>query len=192
MKEKFRELTKDMWNLPNALTLLRLALVPVFVILYMNGKVIPALCVFVIAALTDFADGRIARTTNKITNFGKLVDPLADKLMVILTLVCHCAKGVFPWIALCIIVLKELIMIIGGLFLLQRGIVVYSNWIGKAATAVFFAALIAGFFHQQIQLTGYPFDQWLLWAAVALNLCALVMYSASALKRLRGLYPRKQ
>ena len=192
LKEQLRELTRDMWNLPNILTIVRLLLVPVFAILYMNGYSMPALAVFIVAAVTDFADGRIARATNQITSFGKLMDPLADKLMVLTTLLCHCLKGVFPWAALCIIAVKEALMILGGIFMLRHGVVVYSIFIGKAATVVFFAALIAAFFHPQLVSLGFPADIWLLWAAVILNLCALVAYAMSALKQLRTMYPRSR
>ena len=70
-------------NLPNALTLLRLLLIPVFVVLMANNRMMPALGVFVFASLTDILDGWIARRYQLVTDFGKLADPLADKLMVL-------------------------------------------------------------------------------------------------------------
>ena len=103
MKEKLRELTRDMWTIPNILTMSRLAMVPVFVILYLNGKNYWALAVFCIASLTDCFDGMLARKLNQITSFGKLFDPLADKLMVLSALACHVALGVFPWPPLAVI-----------------------------------------------------------------------------------------
>ena len=69
-------------NLPNKLTMLRVILVPVFVVLYLCSFYLPALAVFVIASATDMLDGRIARKRNLVTNFGKIMDPLADKLLV--------------------------------------------------------------------------------------------------------------
>ncbi|HPY94510.1 MAG TPA: CDP-alcohol phosphatidyltransferase family protein, partial [Clostridia bacterium] len=70
-------------NLPNALTMLRLALIPVFIYLMAKDQMMPALAVFITASLTDILDGWIARRWNLITDFGKLFDPLTDKLMVL-------------------------------------------------------------------------------------------------------------
>ena len=185
MKEKLRELTRDMWNVPNVLTILRLVLVPVFIVLYMNGQRIAALVVFAVASLTDMLDGRIARKYNLITNFGKLMDPLADKLLVIATLVCHGLAGVFPWAAIAIVAGKELLMVLGGLVLLKRGIVVYSNIWGKAAMVSFVAALLLGFFHEQLAAAGWPVDIWVLWFSVALTLIALGNYAWGAYRQLK-------
>ncbi len=186
MREKLRELTRGMWNIPNALTMLRLALVPVFAVLYLNGQIYWALGVFCLASLTDCFDGLLARKLNQITAFGKLFDPLADKLMVLTALACHVALGVFPWPPLALIALKEGLMVAGGALMLKRGIVVYANMFGKTATVCFMAALIAGFFHAEFQTWGFPLDQILLWAAVALSLLALAVYARGALKQLRA------
>ena len=186
MKEKIRELTRDMWNVPNALTMLRLVLVPVFVCLSLSGRNWPALGVFALASLTDMADGKIARKYNLITNFGKLMDPLADKLMVVAALVCFGLRGIFPWPAVAIVALKELLMLLGGVLMLRRNIVVYSNMWGKVAMVAFVAALILGFFHDPLAEAGLPLDQIVLWLAVALALAALVAYALGALRQLRA------
>ena len=186
MKEKLRELTRDMWNIPNALTMSRLAMIPVFVILYLNGLNYWALAVFCLASLTDCLDGLLARKLNQITNFGKLFDPLADKLMVIAPLACHVALGVFPWLPLVLIAAKELTMIAGGAFLLRRGVVAYANIFGKTATVFFMAALIAGFFHEFFASRGFQLDVILLWVAVALSFLALGVYAAKAVRQLKS------
>jgi CDP-diacylglycerol--glycerol-3-phosphate 3-phosphatidyltransferase len=184
MKEKLRELTRDMWNVPNVLTILRLVLVPVFIVLYMNGQRIAALVVFALASLTDMLDGRIARKYNLITNFGKLMDPLADKLMVLTALFCQGSAGVLPWTAIFIVLAKELWMMCGSVFMLKKGIVVYANYFGKTATVCFILSLILSFFHEELAAWGYRVDLWLLWTSVALALLALTVYTVQAWKQL--------
>lgn len=185
MKEQLRSLFTDMWNVPNVLTMLRLALVPVFVAVYAAGANIAALCVFCLASLTDMLDGMIARKYHLITSFGKLMDPLADKLMVCAALICLATHDVFPWVAIILVALKELIMIVGGAYMLKQGIVVYSNMLGKTAQVAFISALILGFFHDYFVSIGYMVDLWLLWLSVALCFCALVDYAIGAYKKLK-------
>ena len=185
MKEKLRELTRGMWTVPNALTMLRLVLVPVFAALYLAGHTYPALIVFCVASITDMFDGLLARKLNQITSFGKVFDPLADKLMVLTTLVCHVVKGVFPWPPLAVIAAKELIMVIGGTLLVRKGVVPYANLYGKVATVFFMAALIAGFFHRVFLEWGFALDELLLWTAVGLALFALGNYAWKGIRQLK-------
>ena len=165
-----------MWNVPNVLTLIRLALVPVFAFLYLEGHPMWALFVFLLASLTDAIDGNIARRYNLITPFGKLMDPLADKIMVLTTLVLQWRSGVVPTIAILIVAIKEGLMFLGGAFLLGRGRVVHSMLPGKAAQCSFIAALFLGFFHQQFLQLGVPVDSIMLWISVGLAIIALVQY----------------
>ncbi|MBR6954592.1 MAG: CDP-diacylglycerol--glycerol-3-phosphate 3-phosphatidyltransferase [Clostridia bacterium] len=185
MRETLKNLTRDMWNIPNALTIARLVMVPLFVWAYLAGQRMLALGIFCVASLTDCLDGYLARRLNQITNFGKLFDPLADKLLVVCAMACHAWAGVFPWAAVLIIAAKELLMVAGGALMLRRNIVVHANWYGKIATIFFMAALILGFFHGELRAWGYAVDVWLLWTAVVLALVALVQYAAGALKQLR-------
>ncbi|MEG1849745.1 MAG: CDP-alcohol phosphatidyltransferase family protein, partial [Oscillospiraceae bacterium] len=83
-------------NLPNKLTLLRMALVPVFVVLLMTDCPLAALLVFVGASLTDLLDGKIARARGLVTTFGKLMDPLADKILVMSAMLCFVELGWAP------------------------------------------------------------------------------------------------
>ena len=149
---------KDIWNLPNILTMLRLVLIPVFAGLFLAGYEKWALAVFIIASITDYLDGYLARKNNQITAFGKLMDPLADKLMVCTALLGQGLSGVFPWPAILIVMTKEVVMIIGGIYMLQNGIVVYSNILGKAAQFSFIAALILSFWHKEFVAASLPLD----------------------------------
>ena len=190
MKEKIRKLFTNVWTIPNILTMIRLVLVPVFVVLFFSGFRKAALAVFVAASLTDMLDGYLARKLNQITDFGKLFDPLADKLMVLTAMVCQAVAGVFPWEAIIIVACKELYMVLGGMFMLKRGIVVYSNLIGKAAQVCFIASLILAFFHDDFdaagtRLLGLTPDILLLWITVALSIIAMVVYTVGALRKIK-------
>ena len=195
MKERFRKLFTNVWNIPNALTMLRLVLIPVFVIVFFNTPrdqdKVAAFIIFAVASITDMFDGMLARKLNQITDFGKLFDPLADKVMVITAMVCQAIIGVFPWVAIVIVAAKELVMLFGGMFMLSRGVVVYSNYWGKTAQVFFIASLILSFFHPSLAagnvcVFGLTIDILLLWITVVLAIAALVVYAAGAAKTLKA------
>ena len=195
MKDRIRKLFTNVWTIPNVLTMLRIVLIPVFVIVFFNTPKgqdrIAALVIFAVASITDMFDGMLARKLNQITDFGKLFDPLADKVMVITALICQAVYGVFPWIAIIIVAAKELIMLLGGLFMLSRDVVVYSNYVGKTAQVFFIASLLLSFFHPSLEaaefrVLGMTLDLLLLWITVALSLAALVVYAAGALRTLKA------
>ena len=185
LKEKIRKLFTNVWTIPNVLTMIRLILVPVFVVLFLKGHKMASLAVFAAASLTDMLDGYLARKLNQITDFGKLFDPLADKLMVLSAMVCQGIAGVFPWSAIIIVAAKELFMVIGGLLMLKNDVVVYSNYVGKAAQVCFILSLVLAFFHDRLAEWGVQLDIILLWMTVALALCAMVVYIIGAVKTIR-------
>ena len=190
MKEKIKKLFSNVWTIPNVLTMIRIVLIPVFVVLFFKGYKIAALCVFCAASLTDMLDGYLARKLNQITDFGKLFDPLADKLMVLTALVCQTVAGPFPLVAVLIVAAKELVMVIGGIFMLSRGVVVYSNYVGKAAQVCFIASLVLSFFHREfldggVILLDMTPDILLLWITVALAIAAMIVYGIQAIRTIR-------
>ena len=185
VKERLRKLFTNVWNVPNALTILRLILVPVFIAVYRAGYTKGALAVFCAASLTDLLDGKLARKLNQITDFGKLFDPLADKLMVLTALYFQVRAGVFPWPAIRIMLIKEILMVLGGAFMLGKGVVVYSNYYGKTATVFFTASLILSFFHEELRAWGPQLDVILLWISVGLALLAMCVYAFGAWKQLK-------
>ena len=195
MKDRLRKLFTNVWNIPNALTMMRLVLIPVFVIVFFSAPQdrdkIAALIVFAAASITDMFDGMLARRLNQITDFGKLFDPLADKVMVVTAIVCQAVIGVFPWIAVIVVGAKELAMLFGGMFMLGKGVVVYSNYWGKTAQVFFIAALLLSFFHPSLEagafrIMGLTPDLALLWVSVALAFAALVVYAAGAVRQLKA------
>jgi CDP-diacylglycerol--glycerol-3-phosphate 3-phosphatidyltransferase len=133
-------------NLPNALTMLRILAVPVVVVALLgetpNGDVIAAI-VFALAALTDGLDGYFARSRGSITTFGKLMDPLADKLLIIGALVSLVSLGrLEAWVAM-VIIAREVAVTILRTIAAERGLVIAASWLGKAKTVLQIAAVIA-------------------------------------------------
>ena len=175
---------KTVWNVPNALTMLRLALIPVFIVLFLNGHEMPALAVFLLATLTDIADGKIARKYNMITNFGKLVDPLADKLMTAALIIVMVIRGIVPLYMAAALIGKELLMVLGGIFLFKKGIVVHSEWIGKLAQVLICAGLILCFFHTY--MTAVSWHLIVLGCGIVCAYAALVYYGLHAFKSVKG------
>lgn len=127
-------------NLPNRLTLLRIILIPFFVFFLLTSVCIPgkkyiALGIFAVASLTDLIDGKIARKYNLVTNFGKFMDPIADKLLVSSALVAFVELGLLPaWIVI-IIIAREFIISGFRLVASDAGIVLAAGWWGKFKTA---------------------------------------------------------
>lgn len=146
---KFKENVKDLfegWNtIPNWLCFLRIALIPVFTAMFIKGMYIPAFITMIIAALTDLFDGKIARKFNMVSNLGKILDPIADKLSqiaIVIILIVKFWDGYLKYI-LMLFIIKELLMVLGGALLLSKGLrpVAAEMW-GKVATTVFYIFMI--------------------------------------------------
>lgn len=117
------------------ITLVRVILIPVYMILMLLGWTIPALIVFIVASLTDFADGYIARHYHQVSDFGKFLDPLADKLLVISTMVIFVEWGRMPCWALMIVLTREFAVTGLRLIAVSNGRVIAAAWSGKIKTA---------------------------------------------------------
>jgi CDP-diacylglycerol--glycerol-3-phosphate 3-phosphatidyltransferase len=133
-------------NVPNVLTLLRIVAVPVIVVALLgetpDGDVIAA-AVFALAALTDGLDGYIARRSKEITTFGKLMDPLADKLLIVAALVSLVSLGrLAAWVAM-VIIARELAVTGLRTLAAEQGVVISASWLGKLKTLLQVAAVFA-------------------------------------------------
>ena len=123
------------------ITLIRVAFIPVYMICMYLGGGVPgpwmwaALGLFVVASLTDYVDGYIARKNNQVTDFGKFLDPLADKLLVIAAMAILCQWGKFPAWALMIVLTREFAVTGLRLVAVQKGTVIAAGWSGKVKTA---------------------------------------------------------
>ena len=127
-------------NLPNKLTMFRVILIPVFIVVLMTGLIAVPLnryigtLIFCVASFTDYLDGHIARKYNLVTNFGKFMDPLADKLLVSSALICMIEMGMLPaWIVI-IIISREFIITGFRLIAAEGGLVIAASWWGKIKT----------------------------------------------------------
>lgn len=164
-------------NLPNKLTLLRILLVPVFIVLELEKENYWALGVFAAAALTDMFDGMIARKYHLITSFGKLMDPLADKILTMSAFICLVQLGhVAGWMVI-VILAREFIVTGLRTVAASDGIVIAAGWSGKIKTVLQMTAIIL------ILLNNWPFyylnipmDQIVLWAAVLMTVISGAEY----------------
>ena len=160
-------------HIPNILTGIRFLLIGVFVYCYVNAWYMWALAVYLIAFFTDVLDGYLARKWQVISDAGKLLDPLADKLMLITALVCFWKEGWIPGAILWIVVAKEGLMIIGGIVLYRHHEVVYSFPIGKFATGCFTLGVLLTFFYEEVG----PFNIIVLYISIGLGIAALIQYA---------------
>lgn len=158
-------------NLPNKLTLLRIIMIPAFIIVLMMGYYYVSAVIFVLAALTDALDGHIARKYNLITNFGKIMDPLADKLLVVSALICLVELGDVPGWMVIVILARE--FTITGLrsVAAAQGNVIAAGWSGKLKTVLQMIAITALLLQNwPFLLIGFPFAEIMLWAAVVMTI----------------------
>jgi len=129
-------------NLPNKLTMARIIMVPIFMAIMLSGHFIWALIVFSLASITDFLDGYIARKYNLVSSFGKIMDPLADKLLAFGALVCFIQLGVVGVWAPIIIIAREFFVTSMRVVAVSKGKVIAASWWGKVKTNVQLFAII--------------------------------------------------
>ena len=161
---------KKIWTVPNVLSMIRLLMVGVFVWAFFNVSHVTAGFIALAAALTDVADGFIARRFNLVTDFGRIIDPLADKLLQ--AAVCICIGYAYDLIIIPLVFLaKEFCMLLGGYLIIRAGRVVPpSRWWGKLGTLCFFICSLAVLF--------FCTPQNKLPAIILLSSAALVMLAA--------------
>ncbi|WP_336787393.1 CDP-alcohol phosphatidyltransferase family protein [Paenibacillus sp. MMO-177] len=157
-------------NLPNFLTSLRFAMIPVYVAIFAQGHMIYAFLVVVAAGLTDILDGYIARRTGQVTTVGQMLDPLADKLMFISVILSLLLAGHISWAAAAAIFLRDLGMIAGGMVFHFKGKkTVPANWMGKLTTVLFYIGIMFVFLEA-------PFAAIYLWAVIAFSFLTAIVY----------------
>lgn len=167
-------------NLPNKLTVFRVFCIPVFVAM-MLITAIPynyyiALGIFIVASLTDLLDGKIARKYNLVTNFGKFMDPLADKMLVCAALICLSPKMIPAWVVI-IIVSRELFISGFRILAADQGIVLAAGWWGKFKTAFSMIMLVVLIFNIQLQNEILSVIGWaLIWISLVLTIISMIEY----------------
>jgi len=166
-------------NIPNILTIIRFILVPFIYTSVINKHYLTALIIFTISAITDVLDGYIARKYNYITDIGKLMDPLADKLTQISLLLALSILGILQWWIFIVVLIKELVLVISASVLYsKKDVVVYSKWYGKLATTLFYLAIVVSLIVNQFNISmSFRIDLYLYYLAILATVFALIMYS---------------
>lgn len=174
-------------NVPNILTLFRLFLIPIFILVFFSNSphnFLYAILIFLVAGATDFLDGYIARKYKLVTDWGTILDPLADKLMLLTVLSCLVISSYLPiWVFL-IILGKDLFMIIMGTILYTKGTIIPSNVFGKVSTIFFYLSIFIFTFDESIGL-------YFIYIAVASAVLALSNYLVVYSKNHKGSLSKK-
>ena len=138
---------------PNILTVIRFCFVPIIIALLSQGNYIGAIITFSLSGVTDILDGAIARKYNLVSDFGKLMDPLADKITQLSMLLMLTIKHIIPIWIIVVVATKEFLMVCGASFLYGKEMVVSSRWYGKLATVLFYVAIVISLVLKQFEAT---------------------------------------
>jgi CDP-diacylglycerol--glycerol-3-phosphate 3-phosphatidyltransferase len=179
-----RAVSAPLAQLPNALTIFRLGLIPVFVALLLasdDGKSWPAAIVFAVAGATDQVDGFLARRWEVESAFGKIADPLADRLMIVSAVVLLWRAGRLPWPALVIVVARDALLVLGTKFAVEHGYQFSVSLLGKAATWLLYASV--AFILVTPAGTDWPLV--IFWIGVALAVAAGIGYALAVWRQVR-------
>ena len=166
-------------NIPNILTIIRFILIPFIFTSVVNEDFLATIIIFTISAITDILDGYIARKYNYITDIGKLIDPLADKLTQMSLLLSLAILKILPWWIFAIVFIKECVMIISASLMYKKeDVVVYSKWYGKLATVLFYLAIVCSLLINQFHFSiSFRIDLYLYYFAILATIFSLVMYA---------------
>ncbi len=196
MSEELKDTKKSIFSkeqiltIPNMLSFLRLALIPVILWLYLTGELVWAAVVIVLSSITDIVDGYIARTFNMISDFGKAIDPVADKLTQIAVLFCLVTRFPLMLLPLIIMIIKEVSSFILRLVLFKKtDIVVGAVWHGKLNTVVLHSIILLHVLWISIPA---EVSAACISASVTIMLISFVLYTIDGAKLLMKNLPKKQ
>lgn len=159
-----------MWNVPNMLTMCRFLLIPVYWFVFAAGYIKSAFCILLLAGLTDVLDGYIARKRGQMTSLGSMLDPLADKMMMITVIVSLVISRLISWEAAAAMFLRDAGMIVGSAFFHFRGKrTVPANVLGKLTTVLYYIAVCMLVFQM-------PYAQLYLWFVITVSFVASAIY----------------
>lgn len=177
-----------MKHIPNILTIIRFIFIPFIIFSIVKDNYILAIILYTLSSITDVLDGFIARKFNAISDFGKLMDPMADKFTQVSVIITFSLKGIIPFWIVSIFILKEIAMISGASFLYGKKLVVSSKWYGKLTTVLIYLAIISSCF---IKIFNWPqFDFYIYILAMVFALYSLIMYFNYFYKK--GYLPQKE
>jgi cardiolipin synthase len=159
-----------MWNLPNLLTVCRFLLIPLYLFVFEAGHVKTAFLILLVAGLTDVLDGYIARSRKLVTQLGSMLDPLADKSMMIAVILSLVFSGMISWVAAIAIFLRDAGMIVGSAIFHFRGKqTVPANAMGKLTTVLYYIAILLVIFK-------LPFANTYLWFVIIVSFLTSIIY----------------
>ncbi|CAM4164099.1 CDP-diacylglycerol--glycerol-3-phosphate 3-phosphatidyltransferase [Erysipelothrix sp. HDW6B] len=188
-------------NLANKLTVFRIILIPIILLIELfpysqfgisipyytidhvsiSLKSIIVLIVFIVASLTDFVDGYLARSRNMVTTFGKFLDPIADKLLVNTLFILFAYQGVVPVVAVIVMIWRDTIVDAVRMLLSQKGMVMAAGYLGKVKTVAQMLAIIFVLLNNlPFELFGVPFSSILVWFATIMSLLSGASYVIQA------------
>ena len=174
-------------NLPNKLTIFRCILIVPFVALLLNGYDLFATIIFVIASLTDLLDGKIARKYNLVTNFGKFMDPLADKLLVCSALICLLALGRINVFLVLVIIVRDFIISGFRLVASDKGVVIAANMWGKVKTTIQMISMVIAILFGTSEIS---FLYWISQASIYLSTLATLISGISYIYDYRKVFEK--
>jgi len=180
------ELKKEIFTIPNIITLLRIVAIPFFVFFTLTDRVLIGFIIITIAAASDLLDGFLARQFGQVTQIGKALDPLADKLMHICALIALAIIGNIWWGFVALLFLKELAMIAGSAVLIKNKKIIQANNMGKIASLVVTFGVFGAFFHDFFAEKVFYLDWIVLSIGLVLTYIAFFIYLDMTRKALKG------
>ena len=189
MKELFKNLgklftKKNVLTIPNLMTLIRIILIPIFIVLYIKEQYIAALIVIAVSWLSDIADGFVARNFDQVSELGKMFDPLADKLTQLAMIFCLAYRYPLMWLMFGLFIVRDLTQIVlGSMVLAAKDEVNSANWFGKLSTGSVYIATI-------ILIIWFNIPLWLANTFIALSIgfifLSMIAYAVFDIKILKG------
>lgn len=181
---------KQILTIPNMLSVLRLMMIPLIVAFYLNGQEDKAAAMLVLSGLTDVADGLIARKFGQVSDLGKALDPVADKLTQAVMMLCLASKHPMMILPFILLAIKELFAAISGLIVIRRtGVVFGAEWHGKLTTLMLYGMMILHLIWQEIPLwvsNGFTIS------CIVMMLLSLILYGRRNLQAIRAADKRRK
>lgn len=201
-QQNTEEVSNRIFTVPNLISAIRLCLVPIFLILLLNGFDLAATFLFALAAGTDWIDGQIARRTNQVSKLGQLLDPAVDRILMIVGVAGLFIVGRIPLWIIVFVVARDLLLLVGGAYLLNRWkrrvAVIYPGKVATTLLFVGFAALLLNWPILQgigvvdaswlpgLNSDPYSWGIWFVYAGMILALFTTVYYVVAALREIRA------
>lgn len=201
-QQNTEEVSNRIFTVPNLISAIRLCLVPIFLILLLNGFDLAATFLFALAAGTDWIDGQIARRTNQVSKLGQLLDPAVDRILMIVGVAGLFIVGRIPLWIIVFVVARDLLLLVGGAYLLNRWkrrvAVIYPGKVATTLLFVGFAALLLNWPTLQgvgvvdaswlpgLNSDPYSWGIWFVYAGMILGLFTTVYYVVAALREIRA------